>query len=258
MIIGFSGKIGSGKDLGGMYMQHIASESRYYSLTDWENENDSNREEISGWEIKKFGGKLKDIVCILLGCTRADLEDREFKNKLLGPRWVKYVLRYSDKYSVDGYVRTFLSQEAAEEYLEEQNAVYFSDIKRVELTPRLLLQLLGTECGREIIHPNIWVNATMADYISYSARGSDYEFEESNWIITDVRFPNEVRAIEESGGIVIRIERPGLESSDHESETALDDWDFKYKITNDDTKKHLYRKLEEIYTKENDKVENNI
>lgn len=44
-------------------------------------------------------------------------------------------------------------------------------------------------------------------------------------VVTDVRFPNEVDAIKARGGTIIRIERPGLESTDeHVSETALDDY----------------------------------
>ena len=34
----------------------------------------------------------------------------------------------------------------------------------LKFTPRLLLQLLGTDAGRNIVHPNIWVNALMSDY----------------------------------------------------------------------------------------------
>ena len=40
----------------------------------------------------------------------------------------------------------------------------------VKLTPRKLLQLLGTDCGRDIIHPNIWVNALFADYVSVKVK----------------------------------------------------------------------------------------
>ena len=34
----------------------------------------------STFEIKKFADKLKDIVCLLLGCTREQLEDRGIKS----------------------------------------------------------------------------------------------------------------------------------------------------------------------------------
>ena len=98
-----------------------------------------------------------------------------------------------------------------------------------KLTPRKLLQLLGTESGREIIHPNIWVNALFADYkldngvvvepiseenkakypVGFAPDKQQY-FRDSqfpNWIITDCRFPNEAQAIKDRGGIVIRVNR---------------------------------------------------
>lgn len=44
-------------------------------------------------------------------------------------------------------------------------------------------------------------------------------------VITDVRFPNEAKAIADRGGALIRVVRPGLDSDDqHVSETALDDY----------------------------------
>lgn len=101
------------------------------------------------------------------------------------------------------------------------------------MTVRDLLQKLGTDAMRMGLHPNVWVNALMADYIPYSTRGSDYEEVESNWIITDCRFINEAKAVKEKGGIIIRVNRPGYGPiNDHPSETELDNWDFDYKIAN--------------------------
>jgi hypothetical protein len=54
-----------------------------------------------------------------------------------------------------------------------------------------------------------------------------------NWIITDCRFPNEAQAVKDKGGLVIRIDRPGIKPiNDHPSEIALDNWKFDYKIAN--------------------------
>lgn len=85
------------------------------------------------------------------------------------------------------------------------------------LTPRTLLQTLGTDWGRKL-YENMWVAATMAGL-----------HPDVDYIINDVRFPNEVEAIRKAGGIIVRIDRPGQSRSDHPSETALDtyhDWDF--------------------------------
>jgi hypothetical protein len=52
-------------------------------------------------------------------------------------------------------------------------------------------------------------------------------------IIADVRFPNEAKAIEDAGGIVLRLTRDILHD-DHSSEIALDDYPFKHVINNKD------------------------
>jgi hypothetical protein len=48
------------------------------------------------------------------------------------------------------------------------------------------MQLIGTDCGRDIIHPNIWLNATMEKYVPGK----------SNWVLTDTR-TKEVEYIKE-------------------------------------------------------------
>lgn len=67
-------------------------------------------------------------------------------------------------------------------------------------------------------------------------------------VITDVRFPNEARAVEAAGGRLIRITRPGLDESDtHESETALDGYRTVSAITNDGTSiERLFEKCDAL------------
>ena len=56
----------------------------------------------------------------------------------------------------------------------------------------------------------------------------------NNIVISDVRFKEECQAIEQRGGIVVRVERLGLESkSTHISEIALDNHVFAYTLFND-------------------------
>lgn len=105
------------------------------------------------------------------------------------------------------------------------------------MTVRDLLQKLGTDAMRMGLHPDVWVNALMADYIGKQTCNCDKEcrcmFEMPNWIITDCRFINEAKAVKEKGGIIIRVDRPGYGPiNDHPSETELDNWDFDYKIAN--------------------------
>lgn len=104
------------------------------------------------------------------------------------------------------------------------------------MTYRTFLQRLGTEAVRMNLHTNAWVNATMVDYVPGQ-----------QWLVTDVRFPNEAQAIKDAGGIVIRVDRNPRELEDafnlHASETALDDWAFDHVIRNYGTLQQLEREV---------------
>jgi hypothetical protein len=66
-------------------------------------------------------------------------------------------------------------------------------------------------------------------------------------IITDVRFPNEVKQIQDLGGRVFKIKRPGVPVSDDASDSALDSfegWDGY--IENDGDLKALHDKIKDI------------
>lgn len=65
------------------------------------------------------------------------------------------------------------------------------------------------EKQKEIFDEDVWVNALFADYTPRVlwGRRSTLMSELPNWIITDVRFPNEAQAIIDRGGIVIRVGR---------------------------------------------------
>ncbi len=109
-------------------------------------------------------------------------------------------------------------------------------IPELGVSPREILQKLGTDFGRDMIGQNIWVATLLSQYD-----------DTKKWIISDVRFPNEADAIKARGGIVLRIERPSIISNDqHESETALDNYsDFDWKITNDGSIQDLVDKVDE-------------
>ena len=72
---------------------------------------------------------------------------------------------------------------------------YWSEKFGQEFSPRLALQLMGTEAGRNVFHQDIWVISLLN-----RARGKDV-------VVTDVRFKNEIKYIQDNGGIVIRIKR---------------------------------------------------
>lgn len=103
---------------------------------------------------------------------------------------------------------------------------------------RRLLQAFGTEAGRRIYGENVWVDLTAAKVDAIPGPV----------VITDVRFPNEADYIEESFGVLVRVERPGLElSADlHPSETALDDREAEWTIRNAGTIDDLHRAADNV------------
>ena len=279
MIIGTSGKANSGKDTVGKIIQWLVSNSTI-PFNDWNTIHTNSRNSYSHWQIIKFADKVKDIVCLMIGCIRKELEDEEFKNKELGEEWDKY-----ECYSNEGshFPRfTFNTLDEYNIFKKSEDASWYdlSNVELIKLTPRKLMQLIGTDVGR-VIHPNTWINATMKDYkgnafeftngtnhikkmgnLPYTVKNlakvgvTDYKMVNyPNWIITDCRFPNEIKAIEDRDGFVIRVERfliPQAKGNGyttpqpHESETALDNYKFKYTITNDGTIDELIEQVKLI------------
>ena len=261
MIIGISGKMCSGKDTVAKMIQFLTRDKKEwkdYTFQDFLEELAVDKycgEEQSEWQIKKFADKLKDIVCILIGCIREQLEDQKFKNTELGEEWNKWKVINN---SHDEYGQSYYSSKEEAECSVTENGenwhYYKPAIELIKLTPRLLLQLIGTECGRNIIHPDVWVNSLMVDYKPVPDIKDDDIFaiheREPKWLITDIRFPNEVKTIKDRGGIIIRIERSGTETSDHYSETALDNYrDWDEVIVNDGTMDDLLEKVKLIVSK---------
>jgi hypothetical protein len=80
----------------------------------------------------------------------------------------------------------------------EQKDEWWSEKLGKEFSPRLALQLMGTEAGRDVFHPDLWVHTVMR-------RCEQAPW--NNYVIADVRFPNEINAIKNSGGKVIRVRR---------------------------------------------------
>lgn len=78
------------------------------------------------------------------------------------------------------------------------------------------LQRLGT-AARDVFGPDFWIDQVFAGI------GDDEDV-----VISDVRYRNEAERIQEEGGIVIKIHRPGVAGvhhADHASEKDLADWD---------------------------------
>lgn len=282
MIISLSGKKRSGKDLVGKIIQYLTTDfnklQKDYKDLNKESfeeylEHAWNYEQISGWQIVKFADKLKDMVCLLIGCTREQLEDETFKNTELGEEWKLYYVKLERaKHAIDKTTQRISNFYINKKEVENSwfngninNDKFGAEIISFIPTPRWLLQYIGTDLFRDLLHNNIWVNATMADYVDKTINiVKSYEEEpdsskaylikkaKPNWIITGTRFENEVQAVKDRDGINIRINRSSLESTDtHESEIALDNYtEFDYIIENNGTIEELIEKVREILIKE--------
>lgn len=101
---------------------------------------------------------------------------------------------------------------------------------------RRTLQRLGVAV-REHVSPTAWVDVV-------AGKADELRLQGERVVVTDVRFPNEAKAIRHDGGVLLRVTRPGLPQDDlHISETALDNYPHDVLIENDGTLEDLHRKV---------------
>lgn len=113
---------------------------------------------------ESFAGTLKDAVASVFGWDREAVEGRT---------------------------------KEAREWREKVDPWWAARLNMPDLTPRLVLQLWGTEVGRQAFHNEIWI-ASLENKLRKTS---------GNVVITDCRFPNEVQSIKNVGGKVIRVVR---------------------------------------------------
>ena len=163
MIIGISGKAGSGKDTAAKMLEVL------YANPDISYEDFSNRKykNFADIQIVHFADILKETVQVLFGIGEWETNTQEGKK---------------------------------------------TTIEWIGKTVRELLQGVGQGL-RDAIDPNLWIKVLFANTENWS-----------NYIIADVRYPNEVDAIKERNGILLRIDRKNAGAGNHSSEIALDDY----------------------------------
>lgn len=100
--------------------------------------------------------------------------------------------------AVFGWDRTLLEgrTKEAREWREQQDNWWSARLGKV-ITPRWVLQYWGTEVIRTGFHDDMWI----ASLENKMRKTTD------NIVISDVRFPNEIKAIHDASGLVIRIKR---------------------------------------------------
>ena len=166
---------------------------------------------------------------------------------------------------VFGWDRTMLEgrTKTAREWREQVDPWWAERLNMPNLTPRWVLQYWGTEVCRKAFHDDIWI-ASLENKLRNS---------KDDIVISDCRFPNEIKSIKEAGGIVIRVKRgddPGwykdaadMNAGDkcinwalatkrmelrkiHASETAWVGTKFDAVLTNDGTIDDLMAKVKDL------------
>jgi hypothetical protein len=104
--------------------------------------------------------------------------------------------------NIFGWDRTMLEgrTKAAREWREQVDPWWAERLNMPNLTPRLMLQLWGTEVCRRGFHDDIWI-ASLENKLRTS---------KDDIVISDCRFPNEIRSIRNAGGIIVWVKRGPL------------------------------------------------
>jgi hypothetical protein len=173
--------------------------------------------------------------------------------------------------AVFGWDRTMLEgrTKQAREWREQVDPWWAERLNMPELTPRYILQYWGTEVCRNGFHDDMWI-ASLENKLRNS---------KDDIVISDCRFPNEIKSIKDAGGIVIRVKRGSepewyRDAADmnagehcmnwalaknrmsklgiHASETAWVGTKFDHTLTNDTSIDDLYTKVQLIINPEQD------
>jgi len=218
MIIGISGKKQSGKSTSGNFIYSLMmvesgvtdkasinwmgqiEVSDLFGDKNYKGQFDPCNRNVSDWNIKKAFQVLDPIIKIY---NFADILKQNVCIDILG-------MTYAQCYGSDA----------------DKNELTDLQWGGKGLTARDAMQLIGTDLFRKL-KTNVWASATLKKIDKEKPRIS---------IITDCRFPNEVDAVKEYDGVVVRLTRK-YDSSTHTSETILDqdqyDWNnFSHVINN--------------------------
>lgn len=134
------------------------------------------------------------------------------------------------------------------------------------LTPRMALQQLGTEFGRNC-YPNVWIDYALRLAKTASENPAKFDYDKKlglypsdrssnpirGVVISDLRFKNEVDVLNQSGASLIRLKRDqaglkgeaGLHSSEAEQLT-IPDSSFNFIVVNNGDLGDLYHELRNV------------
>lgn len=98
---------------------------------------------------------------------------------------------------------------------------------------RALLQRMGTEVGRKMFSEDFWLDLCFKDAVKQLEAGR-------NVVITGIRYPNELFAIQSLSGTPVWITRPENHAvNEHSSDNSLTPEDFDYTFKNEGTLEDL-------------------
>ena len=150
-----------------------------------------------------------------------------------------------DRDMLEGYTdRSRIWREKEDEYWTKETGM--------SVTPRLVLQLFGTDCMRNGFFDGIWVSLVKKKLLDNP---------NTDWVLPDVRFVNEMQAIKDVNGEIWQVRRgelpawfeqrrdyggavPNVHPS--EWEWILPDPNYKQIIQNDGTLEELLVKVQDI------------
>ena len=109
---------------------------------------------------------------------------------------------------------------------------------------RRLLQVFGTEVGRDMFGTEVWVDQVFKKIDAFP--------QGQRVVITDVRFPNEADALWARGGVLVRLQRDASHHQgvlDHRSETESAALVPDYHLANHTSIEELHRRLDRLVTR---------
>ena len=110
-------------------------------------------------------------------------------------------------------------------------------IPALGVSPRRMMQTLGTEWGRQLINPDLWLIMAHQRLLQ-SGPGM---------VISDVRFDNEAAWIRKHGGRIIHVIRPEAKAIEaHASEDGIEVLDTDVRLFNSGTLEELQLSVREL------------
>lgn len=203
--IGLCGDAGAGKDtVANMMQEYFEGSATKYS----------------------FAEPVYRLAAAILGTTVPDLENRSTKEVTqswqITQRCLVNARDYFNSINLDHYKdfpeawHEFVVH--LENYMQPYSSLYEKEdtIFTLSISPRKMLELVGTELGREILQQDVWIDRIVRDVALNKVRVA---------IISDVRFENEAKFIHDKEGELIKIaatKNPYKINSNHPSNKGID------------------------------------